>query len=186
MTILEFTLPCLSVLNKEKWNLNLKKSCITYSIIFWLNVHLYKGRPTNSGRQNTSFSNSASVHHDPLLFYYCPPLVSMLQLPPPISNVSSLQIFFHRIQPPNIRSACSSSALLFYGILASCKSLIHAFYSNVPTNSNSLLWSPPPVTLLWNRNPSLRFSASSSLNIMVWNFKWDVFSASFSSSKSYP
>jgi hypothetical protein len=147
-----------------------------YSIVFWLNMHSYKCRPTNSGRENTFFSNSASVHHDFCFSTtYCPTLLPMLWLPPPISNAHFLQIFFHRIQPHNIRSACSSSTLLFCGTLVSCKSLNHAFYSNVPTTSNSLLWSPPPVTLLWNINPALRFSASSSLNIKVWNLEWDVF-----------
>ena len=35
------------------------------------------------------------------LLYYCPPLVPILWLSPPISNIRYLHTFFHLIQPPN-------------------------------------------------------------------------------------
>ena len=38
-----------------------------YSVVFWLNMHSHKGRPTNSDRKKTSFSNGASVYRDPWL-----------------------------------------------------------------------------------------------------------------------
>jgi hypothetical protein len=47
------------------------------------------------------------------LFYEYSPLVPILWLPSPISNARCLQISFNRIQPPDIRSAYSSSALWF-------------------------------------------------------------------------
>lgn len=174
VTILECTLPCLSVSKEKKWNLN-KITLVSHIQLSFgqICICISLGLQTQVGRTFLFLTVLQSIMIL-CLFYFCAPLVPTLRLPPPIPNAHFLQIFFHRIQPPNIRSACSSSALLFYGTLASCKSFILAFYTNVPTTSNSLLWSPPPVTLLRNQNPSVRFSASSALNITVWNLEWDV------------
>jgi hypothetical protein len=39
-------------------------------------------------------STGATPHHELCLYYYCPPLVSILRLPPPISYTHFLQNFF--------------------------------------------------------------------------------------------